>query len=214
MIYICKGCGQVCAAPCKICDGCCKAISDCFGPILQKPLGHYVVGTWIALLFVATPLGVLGVLSGGCNDVKITSIILIGLAVMHSFMAYYTQMRIHQNVCKSGSAFSGQAVAKEASKLMMYDIGFCIYVFVFVGSWGYACFALSTGCDVGTDDKAMMTFLSALVLIIWGVCAVQYAICWYFGNCCFGGMKMYGSGPYAGTGPPPVQGTAVGYPQR
>lgn len=210
MIYICKGCGQVCVGPCKCCAEICKKIGQFFRPVLEKPLGTYVVATWVALLFIATPLGVLGMLSGGCSDVKMKGIICIICSVIHSCVAYYIQWRIVQNLAKGGGAFSGQQAAQEAGKLILYDVGFCIYMIFYFGGFGAACWSMSADCDYGVDAVSLFTFLSALCLVIWGVGAFNYALCWYFGNCLFGGANKY---PSAQSGPPPGGATTMGYPQ-
>jgi hypothetical protein len=189
MIYICKGCVNICAAPFKLCEGCCKCCSDFFKPILDQPLGGFVVITWIVML-VQSLCAVIGLISGGCGQIKVFSFGLIAFAVMHCFGAYYLQRRLVTNLQKSGSTATGTALAKEAGRMFLYDVGFCIYSIVFVISFCYALFCFTqTDCDNTKDDNSFMFSMGALVMVLHCIGATSYGVCWYFGNCCLGGLQ-------------------------
>merc|ERR1719253_728969 len=132
MIYICKGC----VAPCKACGKGCKCCEEFFKPILDQPLGCFVVVTWLVML-IQSICAAISVLSGGCGQVKVWSIGLIVFGVMHACGAYYLQRRLVTNLEKSGSSATGSGLAKEAGRMFLYDVGFCIYCIVFVLSFCY-----------------------------------------------------------------------------
>jgi len=202
MIYICKAlclpckaCDKACQELSKACQGCCNAISDFFGPITQNPLGGYVFGTWMTMLLA---IGLLGysVSKTVCEDPKMTMYILIGLAVIHGAFAYYMQRRLVSALGdQRPSEMSHKEIAEKTRQVMMYDVGFCLYFFVFCGSFFYACSALGTlgGCE-GTGPA----WSAAALLILYGFGVFNYAVCWYCCQCCCG--QLEGAMPKSGPG--------------
>lgn len=220
MIYFFKGCAQVCLAPFKVCGEGCKCCEEFFKPILDSPLGCFVVLTWLAML-IDCICGALGLVSGGCGQIKIYSMGLIVFAVIHAVGAYYLQRRLVANLQKSGSTATGTALAKEAGRIFLYDVGFCIYMILFVASFIYGLFCMSqltctdlvaTVDDPSPSSHSTFLMLGAVLMIFHTIGAFNYGLCWYFGNCCLGGMQQ---GGFKGQGGgavqyPPQQGIAIG----
>lgn len=209
MIYFFKGCKDVCLAPCKMFGAGCKCCEDFFKPILDQPLGCFVVLSWVSMSITAV-CGVLGLLGGGCGSIKVFSMGLVALAIMHAVGSYYLQRRLVTNLQKSGSTASGSALAQEAGRMFLYDVGFCVYIIVFVCSFFYGLFCMSSlNCSDGEKSNSTMMMLGALMLIFHIIGAFNYAMCWYFGNCCLGGLQSSGL-PGQAKQQPPVQGMVVG----
>lgn len=55
----------------------CEHVSVCFQPIVDAPLGRYVIGTWFVMFFVAL-CGGLGFISAECDDSTIACAVLTG----------------------------------------------------------------------------------------------------------------------------------------
>merc|ERR1719253_245004 len=157
MIYCFKGCVSICAAPFKMCGECGKACEECFQPILNQPLGCYVVLTWLAGLVILC-CGALGVVGGGCGGVKVFSVGLVIVAICHACGAYYLQRRLVTNLERSGAGpggnrETGRQLAQEAGRMFLYDVGFCIYLIVFLCSFGYGLFCFAQlSCDECTKS--------------------------------------------------------------
>lgn len=215
MIYCFRGCTQVCLAPCTICGGACKECEQCFKPVLEQPLGCYVLLTWLCML-VQIGCGGLGLVGGGCGSVKIWSLGLAGFAVIHAGFAYYIQRRLMYNINKTGSTATGTALAREAGRMFLYDVGFCIYGILFIVAFCYGLFCMSQlSCSDGTPANSTWLLLGALLQILYNCAAFNYALCWYFGNCCLGGLQGggRGGGQQGMTMPPPI-GIGMAQPAR
>mmetsp|Transcript_90151 Transcript_90151/g.255517 ORF Transcript_90151/g.255517 Transcript_90151/m.255517 type:complete len:240 (-) Transcript_90151:374-1093(-) len=199
MIYIFKGCGEICKLPCTICQGLCKGFdkvckgcSEAFGeicaPISQvcdKPLGGYVILTWLTM---AVALGCsVGGFSCEGSQAKLLCIVDIGISLVHAGFAYYLQWRLCSGLEKRGkSEGSHREIVKEAKEIMKYDVAFCLYFFVFFGSLAYNCYALTFAGGCGGTD---LPVAAAVLMIIFGACMGNYAFCWYCGQCCYAGAN-------------------------
>jgi len=210
MIYIFKGFGEICKAPCTLCKGLCDAFkqscSFCntfWNPILENPLGNYVIGTWVSMVFVfAASLWGLMQLSDCKNsdDVKTNlmafCVVNVILAFIHSGMSYYIQRQIIQKVGdKPYSEMNAKEIQEKAGEILMYDVPFCLYSFLAIAGYGMQLWALS----LGGCDKEQPHFGSAAIYLVWGTLAGGYLFCWYCCQCCQGSIPKKGgkSGPPA-----------------
>lgn len=197
MIHIFNCCAAVCKAPCycckgvcngcsKACQNCCKSVSDCWAPIVQNPLGGYVIITWfmMALVVACCAATIPDAVEHSCNQLLIFCGAEMGIAVVHSVFAFYLQTRLVSALGKSGKEVAThQEITAEAKKLAGYDIGFCIYFFVFLAAFGYNVYCVGwNGACQGTSYQKGAVGL----LLCYGVCAWNYSCCWYCGQCCFG----------------------------
>jgi len=189
MIYICKGCSEACKAPCKACDKVCKGCSDCWAPILNGPLGCYVMATCLCML-LAGLCGAGGAMSAECSDAQMFCAAAVGMALLHAGFAYYLQRRIISGLAAKGiSPSSNKDLASEAGQIMLYDVGFCLYVFTFFGCFGFCFYGFSLlSCGGGLGWGAVG------LLILFHMTAPGYGICWYCGQCCFGQAAARGFG--------------------
>merc|ERR1740138_230727 len=133
MIYICKGIGFICLAPCKLCDGACKvctgscklmerccsamsqawqdfwqALSDLFAPISRNPLGGYVLATFAAMLGVVLLSGVSIKnikcdISSAKDDGKTFAAVNCGLGIVHAIFAFYIQRALVKAIGTDGA---------------------------------------------------------------------------------------------------------------
>jgi hypothetical protein len=207
---LCTGLSKVCNGGCEACNNGCKSIGDCISPITRMPLGGYVIGSWLTMAFVIGSSGmtVTEIKGVKCEDSKMFCYINIGLGVVHAVMAYYVQWRILKQVRDAGGDpghASQREVAQAAKHVALYDIAFCLYIFAFLGSFGYNCYGLSTleECE-GTGGG----WSAGAVMILYGFFVGNYFFCFYCCSCCGGG------GPTkSGTQPPATQiGSVPGVP--
>lgn len=62
--------------------------------------------------------------------------VFIALAALHASFAYYLQRRIVVGMTKRGQqTVNQQELAREAGRIMLYDIGVCLYSILYVCAW-------------------------------------------------------------------------------
>jgi len=234
MIYIFQGCGAVLKAPsicCKAaakafdaackgcsqaCQACCKSISDLWAPILQNPLGGYVVGTLATMIVAVAACAVTlaDEATQGCTDLHYFCLADIGIAVVHSAFALYIQRRLVRLIGKEGKAsMTHGEITEKAKELLKYDIGFCLYFFFFIAAFCFNCYGVT---DLKCADSSYQRAAVGLMLV-YGVGAWHFACCWYCGQCCFGkaekrGVVKVAGGGSEGAAPSPAAGLSSSGP--
>ena len=197
MIYIFQGFGEVCKLPCTLCKGCCdmfrgccKSCSECWEPIINKPLGIYVVGTWVAMAVAAGASGwAIGQLGDCDGDIKgklaLFCIANFVLAFIHSGMAYYMQRQIIKGLDgKDYAQMTAKEIQSQAGQVLMYDVPVCLYSFVATAAFGMQCWGLTLdSCGEEASHGA-----AAALMITWAVLAFAYLFCWY---CCQGTIYIH-----------------------
>eukprot|EP00413_Alexandrium_margalefii_P003151 CAMPEP_0204520008 /NCGR_PEP_ID=MMETSP0661-20131031/5034_1 /ASSEMBLY_ACC=CAM_ASM_000606 /TAXON_ID=109239 /ORGANISM="Alexandrium margalefi, Strain AMGDE01CS-322" /LENGTH=231 /DNA_ID=CAMNT_0051525543 /DNA_START=46 /DNA_END=741 /DNA_ORIENTATION=+ len=217
MIYIFQGCGAACKAPCicckavgqafdgvckgcgEACTGCAKALSDCWAPIVQNPLGPYVIGTWgFMVLAIACAVATIpDANKNKCNDLMTFCIIDCVVCVIHAAFAFYIQRALVSRLREKGDMSHAQ-ITQEAKSLAKYDIAFCLYFFFFMASFGYNIYGIGENgkcIDTGYQKGAIG------LVIVYQICAWNYAVCWYCGQCCFSTAHSM-KAAHAGVGAP------------
>mmetsp|Transcript_31907 Transcript_31907/g.91974 ORF Transcript_31907/g.91974 Transcript_31907/m.91974 type:complete len:225 (-) Transcript_31907:138-812(-) len=184
MIYIFKGCAEICRLPCKACDACCtfignscSCIDDFFKPIVAGPLAAYVLGTWFYMALLAAA-GAFGVADSQCTEAQVACAVFIGLSVVHAAFAYYLQRQIVSGLARKGlHPSSHQDLAREAVHILLYDVGVCLYILAFLGSFAFACYSFGLlGCG-----GVSWGFGAATLLVMYAWLAAAYLSAWY---CC------------------------------
>lgn len=205
MIYIAKGvcmpcklcekcCGSCCEGISKFCDciskccgGICSGISHCFsgcfGPIIHNPLGGYVIGTWVVMALVIACF-ICTITEVTCDGPKIVAYVDITFAVVHAIFAFYIQRRL---ICAIGEQavqeMTHSEIAARARHVMAYDVGFCLYFFIFCGSFVYNCTVFGVLSQCGGSGPG---WSGAALLLMYGLGVWHYAICWFACQCCCG----------------------------
>lgn len=219
MFYICKGCDQ----SCKECRECCKPCCD----VLDKPLGGYVLLASL-LMLPAAICGGLGAIHPhvrDCSEAPLMALCAVNvmLGVIHILFAFYVQRRLirglngfddiqglhgsSQRPQQAGEQVNAKELMQNAGNVVLYDIGFCIYVFVFMGSFFFNLVGLSWPSSCVPLDTSMPT-ISALLLVVFGIFAFGFAVLWYSAlacdECCGGGL--FGTKPAPAAAPPQNKG--------
>jgi len=202
MFYVCQGCKAVCSAPCTICDAACKGCSqtcegcnnffrDALKPVLENPLGSYVVGTWAVMACVIFSSAIT-LSRASCSASTRFCLINIVLAALHSIVAFYFQRRLVNKIGTTYSSMTHKQMADSAKQVMGYDFVFCIYVFVFAASFFYNCQGIRNLGDCSGTGPA---WAGAALMIMYGFGVFWYVMCWYGCNCCIGtvseGLKTH-----------------------
>eukprot|EP00930_Biecheleria_cincta_P102386 TRINITY_DN94101_c0_g1_i1.p1 TRINITY_DN94101_c0_g1~~TRINITY_DN94101_c0_g1_i1.p1 ORF type:complete len:342 (+),score=50.72 TRINITY_DN94101_c0_g1_i1:57-1082(+) len=194
----CKGCSKGCSQCCKACDdvcgGCTKCMNQACAPVAQvcdRPLGSYVVMTWIFSIPAAGMAGASLVNAGvkACTVVPlmVSNVANVGLALVHAAFAIYLQQRLVHLLRQAGGEAADQDpsakdLMRRAWDIVLYDVGFCIYVVIFVGSFGFNCYAMSWPgrCNVGTP----LPFFASLLLVLFAFAAGYFALMWWCALAC------------------------------
>lgn len=216
MIYICSGIGALCKAPClacrgmcKCCDEGCKALRSCWSPIVDNPLGMFVLGTWAMQLLVCLCAGY--AFSGINDECKAPDVDCAGvatcetaksdaetatsnaqvylgvmflIAIIHCTFAFYIQRKLVWEIEKADPS---TPVSKLISEILKRDIPFCLYFFFAIGAFCYCIWGMNSGsgdnCKLGDTTKVQTgTGGVAMVSIIYGILTPCYACCFIFGK--------------------------------
>jgi hypothetical protein len=113
----------------------------------------------------------------------------VALAIVHGGFALYLQSRLLTGLAKTGTAASSsKELMSQANHIMLYDIGFCLYVFVFFVSFGLNVVGLSWISDCSPSTP--LPFIGALLLVLYAFGVVFFAVFWWFlmacDECCGG----------------------------
>lgn len=110
--------------------------------------------------------------------------LLLGNAIfsfVHAGFALYLQTRLFHGLQKAAEGLAQPPTAKEQMKrawdIILYDFGFLFYLFVFFGSFGFNCYASGWAFSCGAD---FLAFLPSLLLILFFLAAMQFAVLWFF----------------------------------
>jgi len=170
------------------------------GKVLDRPLGGYVVTAWMFNI----PVGICAALAlangriSGCVDKSVFwfCVANVVLAIVHCGFAIYLQTRLVALLAhmSDGREATSQDLMKRAGDIVLYDFGFCIYIFVFLGSFFFQFVGLSWGreCDAGA-----LPILAGVLLILFAFAAGFFFTIWLATlacvNCCqqcFGNLML------------------------
>jgi len=107
------------------------------------------------------------------------------LAAVHISMAFYLQLRLVRGL-RSSTGTEEQLSAKEllarAGHIVLYDVAFCLYFFVFVGAFALQCVGLTwiSGCNAGTPLPAV----AAGMLVAFALLASFFSFLWVCARMC------------------------------
>eukprot|EP00928_Gymnodinium_smaydae_P009804 TRINITY_DN13676_c0_g1_i1.p1 TRINITY_DN13676_c0_g1~~TRINITY_DN13676_c0_g1_i1.p1 ORF type:complete len:261 (+),score=10.40 TRINITY_DN13676_c0_g1_i1:51-833(+) len=219
MIYVARGCGELCTLPCRACESCLKHCGSCseacascskgceqmFGygcgslcatlllP-LRRPFGGYVL---LSVVFgVPTIFHALrGLVTGyetteDCGHDQWLSISYTIFGFLHIAFSLYLQNRLVVGVVASAEETPLDAdvdLSKRASAIVLYDLGFCTYFFVFGASvclswWGWV-----------SQNSECASYTPSVLLILYGFFAGTFAFCWLLlVTCCGLAKQIYG----------------------
>lgn len=167
---------QACAPLAQVCD---------------RPLGAYVVMTWVFSIPAAGMAGasLLNAKVKACTvaPLLLSNLVNVGLAFVHAAFAFYLQWRLVQLLRKTGGEAADQDASpadlmRRAWDIVLYDVGFCIYIVVFVGSFGFNCYAMSWPgrCNAGTP----LPFFASLLLVLFAFAAGYFVLMWWCALAC------------------------------
>jgi len=199
-----------CSAPCSICgqacDGFSKCMRNCWSPIVDNPLGSFVLGTWLTMLIVVVLAGhsLLTIMDREaelvegdiCDNAKTVCYAFIGISLVHACIAIYLQRRlVHSIGDKQYYLMTSSEIAHHTQQIIMYDFVFCIYILFYPASFVYSIYSLGQfGECVGSGSA----WGAAAILILYAFVMGNYMICWLGCTCCFSGVEgMTSSGATA-----------------
>eukprot|EP00928_Gymnodinium_smaydae_P010879 TRINITY_DN1409_c0_g1_i1.p1 TRINITY_DN1409_c0_g1~~TRINITY_DN1409_c0_g1_i1.p1 ORF type:complete len:384 (-),score=54.62 TRINITY_DN1409_c0_g1_i1:221-1372(-) len=186
------GCDKVCNGISRACDTCCAPLTK----VCDRPLGVFVFIT----AAVCLPASLCAVLAVGNEEIRACEgklvVILcaanLSIGILNVCFTLYLQRRlvfgIQQEEAVHGSTaeLTSKELLNRAGHIMIYDIGFCLYFFVYLGSFilnimGKAWIAK---CVVDTGLTTSLPDWSSSLMIGWSVVAVFFAFLWYFALTC------------------------------
>lgn len=207
----CDGLGRCCGEACGSCNrflsGCLESCSASFGTCcstacalvtwpLTKPLGGFFV---LSLLF-GVPIisyGVAGLTSGatqpqGC-DMEILSGWQLALGAVHILSVLYIQCRLSSGLADDSEVMeqgTRAGLAQRAAQVVLYDIGFCLYIPLFAFSFGFGIWGISKSWAC----TSWGTMWASILLVTYGCCATAYLVCWIcIVSCCGLAQNVCGS---------------------
>lgn len=171
-----------------------------FDSITKAPLATYVLGTMFCMAVVILGAGY-SLTKVKCDEPKLFCMAVCALGFIHMAFAIYIQRRL---VCYIGKEESSQMTFKEiadkSKELMLYDIAFCLYVPVFIGSFFYC--MVGGGNSLDKCDGTGPAWGASSLLAMYIFCIGNYAMCWFCcQNCC---SAAEGAKTQMGLGPKPV----------
>lgn len=194
MIYLCKGCDQICKGCGKTCEEVCSPCAY----ILDRPLGGFVLLALLTNIPAAACAG-LGVLDEQVRDCEDPLMLLccvnVLLAIIHCIFAFYLQHRLVYGLSDAkltpgtagatpptGGFLTSKQLMDRMGSVMLYDVGVCLYIFVFIGSFflNSASSALVADCRV---DSALPG-IAGVLLVLFAVLTVVFAFFWYCAVSC------------------------------
>eukprot|EP00413_Alexandrium_margalefii_P026327 CAMPEP_0204574756 /NCGR_PEP_ID=MMETSP0661-20131031/40789_1 /ASSEMBLY_ACC=CAM_ASM_000606 /TAXON_ID=109239 /ORGANISM="Alexandrium margalefi, Strain AMGDE01CS-322" /LENGTH=248 /DNA_ID=CAMNT_0051583315 /DNA_START=69 /DNA_END=811 /DNA_ORIENTATION=+ len=200
MIHLFNGCGSLCKACNSACGGVCKFCGAALTPctkVFERPLGGYVVMTAVLTLLAAmiACIGASNKEVRACDLHPLTLYCLLNVlfGLGHTAFAFYLQGKLDSSLRDQspGEAEDGAAAAapgaasgqpatsaellSRASHILLYDIGFCFYVFIFFASFIINCAGVGWSLDcVGAKEP----WASGFLMVFFHVLAVCFAILW------------------------------------
>lgn len=131
MIYIYKSCKDSCRACGKVCDASCQPCLK----VLDRPLGWYVMfsATLNVLVLAFAALALTDPSVKECDSPVFMFVLLSALlAVCHIMFAFHAQSKLTEGMNDlDASQMSSREIMDRGWRIMVYDVGFCLYFFVF-----------------------------------------------------------------------------------
>jgi len=212
----CEGISKICTESCKCCNGICAGIKNCwsdtFGDVYHKPIGGYVVFTWLFMIVVIA-MGVVGYAEITCEktednkNAKNMLIVAALFAVVHSACAYYIQRKILKNIVdaidkeedEKGAAGTPKdqrdyditsdyrsRVRKAIWEVVKYDFLFLFYFIFCPASFACGIYGISL-IPKCTDKESFAGTLSFGVLIFYNIGGILYFFALMCGIACGAG---------------------------
>jgi hypothetical protein len=211
MIYCFKGCGEACKCCGKACEEFGRCCNEVCGPcckVLERPLGGYVLLTAIVNFLVLVCAGI-GLADKDVPDCDQPVLAMCGgnvvLAILHAGFAIYLQQRLVAGMASDRSMdLQSRDLMKRAGEIVLYDVGFCIYIFIFIGSFGLNCVGIAWVSDCSLETP--MPMVSAALLLLYAFGVGFFMVLWYCALACDTCMgDTFKPRPAAATGGRPRQ---------
>lgn len=186
---VCKGISSACTACCKVCDASCECVTAPF----SKPFGGYVLWS-VALGAPAAACGIMALHTKDahrCEHIRTASLLQVVFGLGHALFAVYFQQRLLAGLTAHGELealglpeYRPAALAERAWHIILYDVGFCLYVPFFAAAFVVA--ALALGWSVQCSSGALWTVAASVLLLCYSAVASGYFIKWWVVVSCFG----------------------------
>jgi hypothetical protein len=213
MYYLISGPCQLCSAACggiatlfkescKCCNGICAGLKSCwsdtFGDVYHKPVGGFVIFTWLIML-LAFAVGVVGFAElkcedGALNNAKNILLVCIVFAVLHALCVYYIQRKTLKNISDTidkeedekgpegvpkdqrdydiSADYRGR-VRKAIWEVIKYDFLFLFYFFFCPAAFCVGCYGLSL-LDKCLDKDAKFPAGAFWILVLYNAAGGLY----------------------------------------
>jgi len=185
MLYFCQGLAKGCDG---LSNGCGRVCVPCM-KVLDRPLGGYVILTcfWNVIVFCCAAGGAANAEVGACPDpVRTLCIVDVLLAIIHAAFGFYLQIRLVAGMKRAGMterAMSSKELLNQAGQIALYDIGFCLYILVFMASFGINAMGLTwiSNCNLATT---FLPWMGAFFLVLFAMAALIFVVLWVVALCC------------------------------
>lgn len=143
--------------------------------------------------------------SPACRGARIFCAANCALAIVHAIAAYYIQCQIKAKINRDEHERDPEApkdedlafdkdmphiqIAKAASDIALYDVGFCFYFFIFFASIGVNMYGLGVVSSDCKSEDAFTGWAAATIMIMYGLGVANYFFCWYCMQACCGAKE-------------------------
>jgi len=201
MIYCFKACSAPCDILTKACDGCSKGCKNCnlcepCNNVMGKPLGRYVMLTVMINLPVAILAGysLADAAIQACKNMLIFCVVNLVSAIINMSFAFYAQHKLTEELdveSQQGQTeqLTSHDLMQKAGKIVVYDIGFCFFVFAFVASFFFNCVGLTWNCTPVVTTTCPSWASGLLIFYTFAVVTFMgfwYCALWCDDWCCWG----------------------------
>jgi len=172
------------------CGTCCGSLCSVLSAPLRKPLaGYFVLAVMFGIpLIVTGASGLSRVGPAECGGLQALSIGYIVFGVLHILFTLHVQERLsasavlEEEAPASAGSEGGAGLARRAWRVMLYDVGFALYLLTAIASFVFGIWAFFKSMDCLTSGPLM----ASVLLIVFGPVSVAYAGCWAATVCCCG----------------------------
>jgi hypothetical protein len=151
--------------------------------MFAKPAGNFIMMSMVFCLpacFLALGGLVGGAPAGmrGCDNLMMFCVADVALGLMHIGFWIYFQQRLISGLEAKGQGLASNNMMNEAAQIVMWDFGFCLYIFVYFGSFGFNVWGF------GTASCNTCALFAAIIMVLYGFAGMGFMMLWFCALAC------------------------------
>lgn len=181
---VCGACGFAAESACDCVFHTARNVCGCITSPLRRPLGGYVVlSAVLNIVLIKDTFEKLKVSHAeDCDSIHEILIVETVLAVFHILFSLYVQHMLAVGLVRDDPTVypnleRRKSLARRAWHLLLYDVGFCLYMPTFLFSFCSGCYGMYASAQCGGNSDQGVFFPSVL-LVMHTFFALAYMIVW------------------------------------